>query len=60
MNRIYWNQNLWCINPPTRQVNIVCINNISPMAKGCFIWVNIILDTVLVVNSSFISGGSLI
>jgi hypothetical protein len=43
-----------------RQVNIVCINSINPMAKGYFIWVNIILDTVLVVNSSFISRGSLI
>jgi hypothetical protein len=30
------------------------------MARGCFIWVNIILDIVLVANSIFISGGSLI
>jgi hypothetical protein len=30
------------------------------MAKGCFIWVNIILDIVLVASNILISGGSLI
>jgi hypothetical protein len=43
-----------------RQVSIVYISSISPMARGCFIWANIILDAALVVNSSFTSRGSLI
>jgi hypothetical protein len=60
INRIYWNQNLWCIKPPIRHINIICISSIIPIERGRFIWVNIILSRVLVAIIIFISGNSLI
>jgi hypothetical protein len=41
-------------------VIIVCINNIIPMASGCFICINIILDIILNINNFLISGSILI
>jgi hypothetical protein len=41
-------------------VIIVCINNIIPMANGCFICINIILDIIPNINNCLISGSSLI
>jgi hypothetical protein len=41
MNRIYENQNLLYIVALMRHTIVVCISNISPMAMGCFICVNI-------------------
>jgi hypothetical protein len=60
MYRMYWNQNLWCINPLMRHVIIVCISSFISMAKGRFICVNIALSSVLIIISVFISGGSLV
>jgi hypothetical protein len=56
INRIYWNQNILFISPLIRHVIIICISNIIPIAKGCFICVNIILN----INNFLISGSSLI
>ena len=41
MNRMYENQNLLYIVPLMRHTIVVWINNIRPMAMGCFICVNI-------------------
>jgi len=41
MTRIYENQNLLYIAPLIRHTIVVCSSNISPIAKGCFICVNI-------------------
>ena len=54
MNRIYENQNLLYIVPLIRHIIVVCINSIIPMARGCFICVNINLVTVLIDISNFI------
>ena len=60
MNRIYENQKLLYIVPLIKQIIIVCINSINPMAMGCFICVNISLVAVLIdINSFVISGGIL-
>jgi len=40
MNRIYQNQNLLYIFPLIRHTIVVCINNITPMAIGCFIYIH--------------------
>jgi hypothetical protein len=50
------NQNLLFISPLIRHVIIVCISNIIPIAKGCFICINIILN----INNFLISGSCLI
>ena len=59
MNRMYENQKLLCIVPLLKHTLTLCISSISPMAMGCFICVNINLDILIVINSSFISGGIL-
>jgi len=60
MNRMYENQKLLYIVPLIKHTMIVCISNISPMAIGCFICVNIILVIVLIdINRFVISGGIL-
>jgi hypothetical protein len=60
MNRIYENQNLLYIVPLMIHTIVVWISNISPMAIGCFICVNISLVIVLIdINSFVISGGVL-
>ena len=56
MNRIYENQNLLYIVPLIRHTIVVCINSIGPIAKGCFICVNINLFIVLNDISNFMSG----
>ena len=38
MNRIYENQNLLYTLPLIRHTIVVCINSISPIAIGCFIY----------------------
>lgn len=60
INRMYENQNLLYMVPLIKQIMIVCINNIRPMAMGCFICVNINLVIVLIdINSFVMSGGIL-
>jgi hypothetical protein len=62
MNRMYWNQNLLCIDPLIKHVITVCIKSIIPIAKGCFICVNIVLDIIIIIIiiNFFISRSSLI
>lgn len=59
MNRMYENQNLLYIIPLTKHVSTVCTSSIIPIAKGCFICVNINLVIILVDRSAFMSGGIL-
>jgi hypothetical protein len=60
MNRMYENQNLLYMVPLIRHVIMVCRSNIIPIARGCFICVNIILVSILVdISSLVISGGIL-
>lgn len=60
INRMYENQKLLYIVPLIRQIIIVCISSISPIAIGCFICVNINLVIVLIdINSFVMSGGIL-
>ena len=47
INRIYKNQNLLYIVPLIRHTNVVCINNSTPIAMGCFICIDITLVIVL-------------
>jgi hypothetical protein len=42
INRMYWNQNVWCISPLIKQVILVCISSIIPMTRGCVICVNVL------------------
>ena len=51
MNRMYENQNLVYIVPLTRHTIVLCIRSINPIAKGCFICVNI--NLVIVRNSKY-------
>jgi hypothetical protein len=37
MNRMYGNKNLLCIAPLITHTIVVCFNNISSMAVGCFV-----------------------
>jgi len=60
MNRIYENQNLLYIVPLIRHTIVVCINSINPIAKGCFICVNINLVIVLIDISNFIVSGGIL
>jgi hypothetical protein len=57
MNRMYENQSLLYIVPLTIHTIVVCISNINPMAKGCFICVNINLVIALIDISSFVMSG---
>lgn len=60
-NNTYENQNLLAINPVSKQICNVWINNINPIANGWFIWIKIRLEINVVeykVNC-IISGGSL-
>jgi hypothetical protein len=60
INKMYENQKLLYIVPLIKHTIIVCINNINPIAIGCFICVNISLVIVLIdINSFVISGGIL-
>ena len=60
MNRMYENQNRLYIVPLMMHTIVVWISNISPIAIGCFICVNISLVIVLIDIISFvISGGVL-
>jgi len=54
MNRIYENQNLLYMVPLMIHTIVVWINNIIPMANGCFICVNINLVNVLIDISNFV------
>jgi hypothetical protein len=60
INRMYENQNLLYIVLLMMHTIVVCIKNISPMARGCFIWVNINLVIFLVDISSFIMSGGIL
>ena len=60
MNRMYENQNLLYIVPLMRHTTVLWISNISPMAKGCFICVNINLVIVLIDTSSFVMSGGIL
>lgn len=60
MNRMYENQNLLYIVPLIRHTIVVWINNIRPMAIGCFICVNISLVIVLIDISSFVMSGGIL
>jgi hypothetical protein len=60
MNRMYENQNLLYIVPLMRQTIVVWVSSIIPIARGCFICVNISLVNVLNDIINFvISGGVL-
>jgi len=60
INRMYENQKLLYMVPLIKQIMIVCISSIRPMAMGCFICVNISLVIVLIdINSFVMSGGIL-
>jgi hypothetical protein len=59
-NTIYENQNLLYIVPLKRDTFVVCISSISPIAMGCFIYVNINLIAVLIDISSFIMSGGIL
>jgi len=59
-NRIYDNQILLYIVPLIRHIIVVCINSISPMARGCFICVNINLVSVLIDVSNFVLSGGIL
>jgi len=41
INKMYENQNLLYIVPLIKHTIVVCIRSICPIARGCFIWVNI-------------------
>jgi hypothetical protein len=57
---MYENQKLLFTVPLMKQILVVSISSISPMAVGCFICVNINLLFVLIeINSFVISGGIL-
>jgi hypothetical protein len=60
MNRMYKNQNLLYIVPLIRHTIVLCIRSINPIAKGCFICVNI--NLVIVVNdiSYFVMSGGIL
>jgi hypothetical protein len=60
MNRMYENQNLLYIVPLIRQIIVVCSSSIRPMARGCFICVNIIPVSVLRDISSFVMSGGIL
>lgn len=60
MNRMYENQNLLYIVPLIRHTIVVWINNIRPMARGCFICVNISLVIVLIDISNFVMSGGIL
>lgn len=60
MNRMYENQNLLYIVPLMRHTIVVWISNISPIAMGCFICVNISLVIVLIDISSFVMSGGIL
>jgi hypothetical protein len=57
MNMMYGNQNLLHIVPLMRHTIVVCNSNISPMAIGCFISVNINIVIVLNDISTFVTSG---
>jgi hypothetical protein len=58
---MYKKQKLLYIFPLIQHTIVVCISNISPMAVGCFICVNINLVIVLIaINSFVIIGGILL
>ena len=59
-NRMYENQNHLYIVPLTRHTTVVCISNISPIAIGCFICVNINLVIVLIDTSNFVMSGGIL
>jgi len=60
MNRMYENQNLLYIIPLIKHTIVVCITSMSPIARGCFICVNI--NPVIVLNdiSNFVMSGSIL
>ena len=60
MNRMYENQNLLYIVPLMMHTIVVWISNISPMAIGCFICVNISLVIVLMDIISFVISGGIL
>jgi hypothetical protein len=60
MNRMYENQNLLYIFPLMIHTIVVWISNISPMAIGCFICVNISLVIVLMDIISFVISGGIL
>lgn len=45
-NKIYENQNLSNIIPVIKQIKIVWINSMNPIANGCFNWENIIVNNI--------------
>jgi hypothetical protein len=60
INKMYENQKVLYIVPLIKQIVIVCISSIRPIAIGCFICVNVSLVIVLIdINSFVMSGGIL-
>jgi hypothetical protein len=60
MNKMYENQNLLYIVPLIKHTIVVWISSISPMARGCFICVNISLFSVLLDVSNFVISGGIL
>jgi hypothetical protein len=60
MNRMYENQNLLYIVPLMMHTIVVCISSINPMARGCFICVNISIVIVLIDISNFVMSGGIL
>ena len=60
MNRMYEKQNLLYIVPLIKHTIAVCIRSMSPIAKGCFICVNISLVIVLNDISNFVMSGDIL
>jgi hypothetical protein len=54
IHRMYENQNLMYIVPMIIHTILVCISSIIPIAKGCFVWVNISLVIFLIDISNFV------
>jgi hypothetical protein len=57
---MYENQNLLYIVPLIKHTIVVWIRSISPMAKGCFICVNISLVSVPIDMSNFVISGGIL
>ena len=60
INKMYENQNLLYIIPLIRHTIVVWISSIIPMARGCFICVNVILVIILIDMSVFIMSGGIL
>ena len=60
INKIYKNQNLLYVVPLIKHTIVVCIRSMSPIARGCFICVNINPVIVLSDISNFVMSGGIL